>query len=937
MSENVSENPKYKIHVVSHTHWDREWRLTFQEFRMKLVDCIDHLLDIMEKQKDYKYFTLDGQCSLIEDYLEIRPENIGRIKKLAQTGRLLLGPWYTLVDEAVINGECIIRNIMKGHKVANDLGRVMKVGYGISSFGHISQLPQIFNTFGIENVIFSRGISDWQTKSEFLWESPDGTKALAFHLPDDYTKSNWFYIVYRPAIIGMPADVWSYNWGTLGLPFHACDLESINNFYRLLDPQLQYDPKLNLERVLQLRDECSRVATNNNLLAMDGVDHLEPNPLLAKLIKDVSKKLVDIELVHSNLEIYMQDVIDAIGDISKLEVIKGEMRRPTREGIHNPLLASVLSARTYLKIINKKTENALLRYAEPWNVVGSLLGFDYPKPYLDIAWKMLMHNHAHDSICGCSIDAVHNQMEDRFAQSKTIADELTQRVFWNIVPEINNGDLADDEIAITVFNSLLTPRNDVITVGIDFPEDFGAKNIIIKDINGNELPVQLKSIEKICPEMLNPMNAQLSPHVYRFVCSFNANNISSLGWTTFIAQPLTRNWLRHLGSLAPEPNVLENEFLRVIVNSEGTFDLTDKRRGETYYGLHYFEDRGENGDAWKHIPPMYDEIILSKGASAKIALIDNGPVFAQIKIEITMNLPEEVLPQKPKMIVEEAEPAVAFRSKKTVPFVITSYLKLKKGSDVLEIETHINNNVKDHRLRVLFPSNILDAEISASDCPFDVVERQIKLEDTSGWKEQAYSTHPQQHFVDVSNGENGIAILSEGLPEFAVIDDSQRTIAITLLRCLGRSIGEDWGQQGAQCLRPHVFRYAIYPHAGQWDKAEVFRKSLEFQTPLKATQSIKYSKGNLPKHLSFMEVIPSNIIVSALKKSEDGSSFILRLYNPTKKIISSTIKFPFKKIISASIVNSLEETIEELKISGGGLIMYDIPMKKIMTLKIKFE
>ncbi len=210
MSEIKKDNPKYKIHVVSHTHWDREWRLTFQEFRMKLVDCIDHLLEIMESQKDYKYFTLDGQCSLIEDYLEIRPENTGRIKKLVQQGRLLLGPWYTLVDEALINGECIIRNIMTGHKIANNLGRVMKVGYGISSFGHISQLPQIFATFGINNVIFSRGISDWQTKSEFLWESPDGIRALAFHLPDDYTKSNWFYIVYRPAFIGMPADVWSY-------------------------------------------------------------------------------------------------------------------------------------------------------------------------------------------------------------------------------------------------------------------------------------------------------------------------------------------------------------------------------------------------------------------------------------------------------------------------------------------------------------------------------------------------------------------------------------------------------------------------------------------------------------------------------------------------------------------------------------------------------
>ena len=937
MPENNSPKPKYKIHVVPHTHWDREWRLTFQEFRMKLVDCIDHLLDIMEKQKDYKYFTLDGQSSLVEDYLEIRPQNAGRIKKLTKEGRLLLGPWFTLVDEAVINGECIIRNLLLGHQIAQKYGRVMKVGYGISSFGHISQMPQIFATFNIHTIIFSRGISDWQTKSEFLWESPDGTKALAFHLPDNYTKSNWFYIVYRPAIIGMPADVWSYKWGTLGLPFHSCDIESINNFYRLLDPQLNFNSKLNLERVEQLKKECLEVATTHHLLAMDGVDHLEPNPLLTRLIKEVNKKLTDAEVVHSNLEIYMKETAEALGDISKLEVLRGEMRRPTREGIHNPLLASVLSSRTYIKQQNRKTEISLLKYAEPWNVVGSLLGFPYPKPYLDIAWNLLMQNHAHDSICGCSIDAVHNQMEDRFAQAKTIADELTQRVFWNILPEIDNSTLDEQSMAITVFNSLLNPRNDVITVGIDFPEEFKAKSVAIQDLNGNDIPVQIKSVEKMCPEILNPLNAQLSPHIHRFILSFPPKDIPPLGWTTYIAKPLTKDWERHPGSLSPTPNTLENNLLKVEINPDGTFDLTDKKTARTYYGLHYFEDCGENGDAWKHIPPMSDEVLLSKGAPVKISRVDDGPIFSRIKVEIVLNIPEEIVPKKPKMIVEEAEPAIAYRSKKTVPYIITSYLTLKKDSDILELETHIDNNAKDHRLRVMFPSGITNAKISSADCPFDVVERQIKLPDTSGWKEQAFSTHPQQNFVDVSDGTFGLAVISEGLPEFAVLDDSEKTISITLLRCLGRSIGEDYDQLGAQCLRPHIFKYALYPHYGKWDTSEVFKRAQEFSIPLRAIQTSKYSKGKLPNRTSFLEVHPPNLIVSALKKSEDGKSIILRLYNPTERILSGTVKFHFKKVISASIVNSLEEKIEDLKVTGGKFLMIDIPMKKIITLRLEFE
>ncbi len=924
----------YEMHIVSHTHWDREWRLPFQSFRMKLVDCLDYLLELMKADPEYKYFTLDGQASLIEDYLEIRPEKREEIRKLVKAGRLLLGPWYTLVDESLLHGESIVRNLLLGHRIARELGGVMKVGYAISSFGHIGQLPQIFSEFGIETAIFSRGINQWQVKSEFMWEAPDGSEVLAFHLPDDYTKSNWFYVVYRPAIIGMPADCWSYEWGTLGLPFHACDGESLNHFYRLLDLRLRYNPDEVEERVEQLKRETAANATTNQLLFMDGVDHLKPNPLLGQIIADMRWRIKGGDhLIHSTLPRYMAKVKRSA---KRLQHVRGEMRNTTREGVHNPLLASVLSARMDLKLKNQRVQTLLLKWAEPMASVGWLLGRPYPQRYLEIAWRYLTQNHAHDSICGCCIDTVHDHMNYRFSQTEIIAEEIVQRTFWDLVPQIDNSRLAEDEMALTVFNSLTFARAETLTVGIDFPEEWKARKVRITDLSGRELPTQLVSIEKLCPEMLNPLNAQLSPHVHRLMVDFHAADIPSLGFTTFIAKPLQREYKRHLGSLVTGVNQMENDFLRVAIAADGTLSVTDKATGRTYENLHIFEDGGEVGDAWKHIPPMSDEIITSCGCPVKIALIEDGPVLARFRIDYTLTLPECAIPPKPKMIVEEAEPFRSQRSRMPKPYHISTTVMLGKHARVVNFTTRIDNTVKDHRLRVLFPSGIAQARVSAAEGQFDVVERPICLPDTSAWKEQAYSTHPQLGFVDVSDGKVGLAILNEGLPEYAVLDDAQRTIALTLLRCVGRSIGEDYEQKGGQCLGVHEFRYALYPHAGRWDTAGVFEQSLAHNTRIKVTQSRRHKRGRLPQRQSFLEITPSTLVLSALKQSESGRSLILRLYNPTTRKISGTLRFPFKPLKKVRITNLLEQPTQPVALRNRHRVALNVPPKRIMTLEISF-
>ena len=129
--------------VVSHTHWDREWYLPFQLYRIKLVRLIDRLLAILDSDPAYAYFMLDGQTVVLEDYLEVRPERRADLEGYIRSGRVLAGPWYILPDEFLVGGEAVIRNLLRGHAIARQFGGVMEVGYVPDPFGQISQLPQI--------------------------------------------------------------------------------------------------------------------------------------------------------------------------------------------------------------------------------------------------------------------------------------------------------------------------------------------------------------------------------------------------------------------------------------------------------------------------------------------------------------------------------------------------------------------------------------------------------------------------------------------------------------------------------------------------------------------------------------------------------------------------------------------------------------------------
>ena len=177
--------------VVSHTHWDREWYRPFQEFRMQLVDLVDDLLDLLAGDADFKHFVLDGQSIILDDYVEVRPERRSELAKHIRDGRISVGPWYTLPDEALVSGEALIRNLIAGQRSAEPFGPVMQVGYLPDTFGHVNQLPQIVRGWGLKAAVVTRGVPD--NPCEFLWDGPDGVPVLTINLRHSYGNAVYLY------------------------------------------------------------------------------------------------------------------------------------------------------------------------------------------------------------------------------------------------------------------------------------------------------------------------------------------------------------------------------------------------------------------------------------------------------------------------------------------------------------------------------------------------------------------------------------------------------------------------------------------------------------------------------------------------------------------------------------------------------------------------
>ena len=879
-------------YVVSHTHWDRAWYITFEEFRFRLVDLIDSLLDLLEKRPEFKCFALDGQTVLLEDYLQIRPENREKLSKFIKEKRIMVGPWYVLPDEFLVSGEALIRNLMVGHEVADGFGNVSKIGYVPDPFGHIAQLPQILNGFGIDNFIFSRGMGDEGETlgSEFRWKGMDGNSEVI---------AVWQVTGYG-------------NARALGFD----------------EKHSRFNMKLALKQIQQTYNDISPFAHVPFRLFNNGIDHIFPQKEIPEILKTWNKTNSNLKLIQSPFETY----------ISKIRKYKNKFPNYTGElrgQKYHWLLPGVLSSRVYLKTANHDVQSTLERWAEPMSAIAHFYQQAYPQAFLEYAWKKLLKNHPHDDICGCSIDEVHEDMVNRFKRSKEVSEKVVNISKNKIIDSIDTLG-PEGALPIIIFNTSGCTLNSVLNNYVSLPVEY-KKELMITDRNGKKLSGNVTfggEIQGFDGQLFKKIKAGLSALV----------DIPAFGYKTVYLKPMEKIEIDSNDSdddfcgqypLLVTNKSVENKYYRLTFEKNGTFNIESKKPDISLKGLGFFEDNEDVGDEYDYSPAPKGKKLTTKSVKADINLLDSNPLSAAYEIRIPWQVPEKINSKRTK------------RSKRSVKQNIITRLFVYATTPRIDIETTIDNAAKDHKVKVLFPTSILSEEILAGDS-FCAVRRPVRIPVKKDWVAASPAYHPFKGYVSIPGKFNGLALMAKGLLEYEAISNNEGVaLALTLFRSVGWLSRNDLATRSndagpsietpeAQCLKKMKFEYSIMVHP-HLPNLESFLSNAVLQYEGTRSFSTDRHKGKLPDWESFIEIENPNLVLSAVKKSEKGNGLIIRVYNPSGGNGKSKIKV-WKTIKKAVLVRLDEKIIPKgnLKIYSDNTINLDVKSNSIVTMKLTF-
>lgn len=930
-----------EVTLVAHTHWDREWYRTFQQFRYQLVQLVDQVLDILRSDPDYRCFMLDGQTIVIEDYLALRPEREADLREFTQAGRLLVGPWHVLPDEFLVSGEALVRNFQLGSRIAARFGGRMPVGYTPDTFGHISQLPQILRGVGIDTAIFRRGLADEPTL--LWWEAPDGSRVFTIYLRDSYDNAAW----------------------------------------------LPDDPELFPRYLKRQVESLASHTPTSHVLLMHGTDHMFPVPALPHLLEAARQALPDMRLHHGSLPAYVAAVRPKVPD--SLPVARGELYNPKR----HHLVPGVWSTRMWIKQRNAAAQIALERYAEPLAAFAYVYGGLDQRAQLWAAWRLLLQNHPHDSICGCSIDQVHEEMRPRFDQAQQVADLVSQESLAYLARQVDIQPLLDvtpdsawpqaDGVdyskawpagwTVAVYDPISGPAPALVEVEVPIlPPGYTYRMF---DAHGRELAWELVQQSEaefsqwVVPGAEMPaLLAELADCTVRrravqrslFLrrgeeaelwlewgerdivghdrlvgrlkealakqpvrqCQvqawaggqtrlrFQASDVPGPGVGVYLIRPWPGRPKLEAKTPLAEPEI-ENEFFHLTAEADGTLTLLDKRVGRRFPGLNRFVDEGDRGDEYNFCPPAHDQIVAASAQAPVVTAFDAGLRGQCLEVRQVYRLPARLSPDRQG------------RSSETASVSIVSRAWLRPGTPRLDFETTVDNTVEDHRLRAYLPTGLVATHTLAENA-FDLVARDFnRPTDTTDWIEQPVATQPQHTFILAEEGGQGFLLANQGLPEVeAIRDEAGRVIfALTLLRCVGWLSRDDFpcrlGQAGPQMATPGAqmlgrwrFNYAVVPYAERW---AAVAQAHSFNAPPLAV-SVLAEIGPLSLVRPWLAVEPTGFLITAIKPAESGVGLIVRGFNATEEPLEVTLHAAWP-ISAARQVNLLEEPQATLRIEQG--------------------
>jgi alpha-mannosidase/mannosylglycerate hydrolase len=846
------------LHVLNHTHWDREWYETFEQYRFKLRNGLRYVGELLTQGK-LDVFFLDGQTIVLEDYKEIvSAREYEVLADHIRSGKIEVGPWYLLADEFLVAGESMIKNLELGTEMARSHGSRHNIGYLPDTFGHISQLPQILKGFQIDTALIFRGaVSD---TFENRWEGADGTSVLTFVLP------------------------------------------LFEGYYQTFLKHKQY-----VQETKRYLEGNAPYLTFGHALAMNGADHTFTSSDLSDRIEKLREELPGVEIKQTS----MADFISIFRDKDITGRITGEQRDPSKIFI----LPGVYSTRSYLKDQNQRCEDAAIGIMEALNVWTN--GSTDSGDFMTYVWKMILQNHPHDSICGCSIDEVHREMETRSQKALSAISQFAADALHSLYPFDYLDDTIENKYLHLIHNHPIPGKYPVRTViVIPAGKDLGA----IKLYDGErELPFDLLKRERgelfLRHILAEPHYGDFVSYEVAFTMSFEGVQTKSLRiqQVNETVAPLLVN--------CAESNSAEsiaNEHYSISWDSSGLM-IKELATGLVHREQHVLISSLDAGDTYNYSPPVND--VTSEAVLMRVDNVIHGDTFQSCKLHYVMELPASLNEDRTGAHVDR------------VTNVMTTEVTLHQGSPLISFHTNVHNKAKDQKLRVGFA--VAEGDISWSDTAFDLVRRTTLREkqwDMPKNKEAVMNQYPS--YSTVIAGEH--QLVHRGLQEYEVDDfKSSDTAFLTLIRGVGWLSRRDLRTRGngagpgfetpeAQCLGEYEFRYGLV--IGK--QRHSLNHKLRLRQEVLVQQS--YTAG---ESRSLFSQSSSTIVYSSMMLKEEGTIHI-RMFNPTDEHQESELRFGFKPT-GLEEVDLTGATIKELVPRETATLAFG--PKGIKTIRVRRE
>jgi alpha-mannosidase len=894
--------------VVPHTHWDREWYRTREEFRYRLVGLVDALLDLLESDPGFRHFTLDGQALLVDDYLELRPGERRRIERLVREGRLLVGPWYVLPDEWLVSGEALIRNLRRGLARAESLGQAMRLGYVPDQFGHVGQLPQILAGFGLSGAAAWRGVGADVPGSLFEWEAPDGTRLLTAYLLQGYGNA----------------------------------------------ARLPLEPEALAERLRAATEALAPRSRTPTLLLMNGGDHEPPQAGLPTALDAALRRLDGITAEIGTLPGYLARVRREAPD--DLPLHRGELR----SGLRAPLLEGCASARAPQKRADFRNDRLLTRYLEPLASWLAALGGNADPAVLDLAWDLVLQNHPHDSICGCSIDAVHREMDVRFERVAQLGEAHLRRVGAELGARVAAPavDVAGAGAPLLVWNPHAAGATPV-----EGPVDLeaagaGSPKLHLRAADGRRVPVHAVPLEPGATLADHQLPAGVVVDLLRgfpgefmglFPRGLRSGRRSGTRWVDVWLGSQRRPDFDFeaarglvLGLLSGDPSApvryrvrrsprvslrfvdelpghglrtyrlargacgvpaaaasgrspgggawLANPSWRVEVDASGRVDWTHRSSGAVAADAVWWASEGDRGDTY-NFDPVPDDRPPRRLERVRVRCGPSSEAEASLVVEGGLRVSAGL------------EAGRSRRSRRRVTLPVRMELRLANDSDRVEFAVQVDNRARDHRLRLHLRAPF-EARAFEVESAFEVVERPIApAPDAFGgeWPaERPIGACPKRSFATLSDGRLGFSVATRGATEVEAVPEpgGGTSLAVTLLRAVGwlsrgdlalrpGHAGPALETPGAQVPGPH--RLALCFRLHPTGETERLVEAHRFAAPALLFEA-GAAEGPLRDGARLLELDAPSAVVSAVEPCA-GSGALLRVYNASAEPCPMTLRW----------------------------------------------